>query len=132
MKPAQMVRTTSRPRVLIIEDDTCQAMALEEIVKGAGCEVIGPAGRLEDAVRLIRTSKIDAAFLDVHLTKDEAVFDAASLLKHQGIPFIFITAHDRKLPCGSGFKELCLTKPVERAVIEKMIVYLTNIHFEVL
>ena len=109
-----------RPQVLIVEDDTLQAMQLESHVIASGCDVVGPTGYLAEALHLVETTPIDFAFLDVRLHEEES-FGVAAALNHRRIPFIFLTAFDRKVPRGAGFRELSLQKPMTRVVVDKLI-----------
>ncbi|MGK9168704.1 response regulator [Inquilinus limosus] len=79
------------PRVLIVEDDTWIAAMLEEIVRSAGIEVVGPVGTLREAVQLASSERLDAALLDVGLG-DTDVYAAADVLEERNIPFAFVTA----------------------------------------
>ncbi len=79
-------------RVLIVEDEMLLALDLEEGLRDAGCEVVGPAGSLRSALRLVESSEIDAAILDVNLA-GERVFPVAHILCERGIPFVFATAY---------------------------------------
>lgn len=79
-------------RVLIVEDEMLLALDLEEGLRDAGCEVVGPAGSLRAALRLAENSEIDAAILDVNLA-GERVFPVAHVLAERGIPFVFATAY---------------------------------------
>lgn len=79
-------------RVLVVEDEMLLALDLEEGLRDAGCEVVGPAGSLRSALRLAENSEIDAAILDVNLA-GERVFPVAQILTERGIPFVFATAY---------------------------------------
>lgn len=79
-------------RVLVVEDEMLLALDLEEGLRDAGCEVVGPAGSLRSALRLAENSDIDAAILDVNLA-GERVFPVALVLSERGIPFVFATAY---------------------------------------
>lgn len=79
-------------RVLVVEDEMLLALDLEEGLREAGCEVVGPAGSLRAAMRLAENSEIDAAILDVNLA-GERVFPVAQILAERGIPFVFATAY---------------------------------------
>jgi DNA-binding response OmpR family regulator len=54
-------------RVLIVEDEIFIAAELEDTVRDAGAQVIGPAMSAPDALRLIENQHITAAILDVRL-----------------------------------------------------------------
>src|SRR3954462_8076648 len=48
-------------RILVVEDEALIAMDLERIVRCAGCEVLGPVGRAEEALRLAAEGRGRAA-----------------------------------------------------------------------
>jgi CheY-like chemotaxis protein len=95
-------RRASRPaagtmtgmRVLVVEDETLLAETLCDLLLGAGCEPVGPAASVAAALRLIETSRIDAAILDVRLM-DEMSFSVAYALRARGIPLMFLTVSQR-------------------------------------
>ena len=114
-----------RPRILIVEDNLDEAMTLEHIVRATGCDAV-LSKDLEDALRLARSSQIDAAVLNTSLSTGQDVFPLAHVLKRRQVPFLFTTAEDRSAPRKKGFSEITLLKPLERGVVEKMITYMTN------
>lgn len=99
-------------RILIVEDEYFLADETRQKLKRLGATVVGPAGSVEDALRLMASSKIDGAILDVHLG-DELVFPVAEELDVADIPFVFATSYDPSvIPARfSGFA-LC-EKPTE-------------------
>src|SRR5690348_4333048 len=55
-------------RILIVEDEYLIAQDMADDVRQLGFDVVGPVGRLGEAIDLVDTnSEIDAAFLDVNL-----------------------------------------------------------------
>src|SRR4029077_20154006 len=48
-------------RILVIEDEPLVAMDLESTLTSAGCEVVGPAGTIEEAKSLVADGHYDAA-----------------------------------------------------------------------
>jgi DNA-binding response OmpR family regulator len=86
-----MMSACDARRVLLIEDEFVIALMIEELLKGAGFVVVGPALRLDAAVHAARGMDIDAALLDVHRA-DQPVFPVAEVLAERGIPFIFVAA----------------------------------------
>ena len=77
-------------RILVVEDEALIAMDLERIVRSAGCEVLGPVGRAEEALRLAAEERLDAAILDVRL-RDSDCFAVADALARRRVPFVFVT-----------------------------------------
>lgn len=94
-------------RVLVVEDDMIISMLLEEMLADLGCEVVGTATRVEEALDVIgATTAIDAAVLDVNLhgTRSDPVADA---LAAGGIPFVFSTGYG-----GGGIVDAHRDRPV--------------------
>ncbi len=80
-------------RVLIVEDLALVAQELAEGLEEAGLTVVGPAARLEEAIRTALAEPVDAAVLDVNLA-DEYVWPLATLLRQRGVPVILATGYD--------------------------------------
>lgn len=100
-------------RILIIEDEPLVAMDLESHLTAAGCEVIGPAGTLEQAKSLVSDARYDAALVDVNLA-GRPVDEIAAALTEKNCPFAFVTGYGREaLP--RGFRDaVVLGKPFSR------------------
>ena len=79
-------------RVLVVEDEALIAMEIEAALRDGGCEVLGPAGDIDDATRLIAAERCDAALLDANLNGRSADAVAAALTR-AGVPFAFITGY---------------------------------------
>lgn len=79
-------------RVFVVEDEMMVAMLIEDMLGELGCEIVGPAGRIEDALAIVGEAAIDAAVLDVNLNGQET-YPVADILKRRGIPFIFATGY---------------------------------------
>jgi DNA-binding LytR/AlgR family response regulator len=81
-------------RLLVVEDDYLIAADVAASLGDFGAIVIGPAGSIEDALRLIGAhDRIDAAVLDVNL-RGERVYAVADALRARGVPFVFATGYD--------------------------------------
>lgn len=79
-------------RVLVVEDELFVAMMIEDYLRDLGCEVVGPALRLERGLDLARDENLDFAVLDVNLV-DKPSFPIADALRARGVPFIFATGY---------------------------------------
>ena|SRR5690349_23607861 len=87
-----------RKRVLIVEDEAMISMLIEDMVLDFGCEIVGPAARLDHALTLALQGDIDIGLLDINVD-GTVVFPVADVLRFRGIPFIFSTGYDfRSLP----------------------------------
>ena len=92
-----MADLSSKPRVLLVDGDAVHAMHLEAALRHVGWEVVGPAGRLADALRLAEAEPLAAAVLDVQLG-EESGFPAAERLAAREVPFVLVSAYTGVLP----------------------------------
>jgi DNA-binding response OmpR family regulator len=99
--------------VLLVEDEALIALDAEDALTAAGCRVVGPADRLDRAMRMAETETLDAAVLDVNLA-GEMVWPVAEILRAREIPFLFLTGFGRGLdpPAWTPAPPM-LTKPVK-------------------
>jgi len=110
-------------RVLIAEDELLVAMEVAQTLRDLGCEVLGPAATVEEALRLAQAEAgtIDAAVLDVNLAGRPS-FPAADILAGQGVPVVFATGYG-DLPegqAGDG-RTVLLRKPLRRGELEAVL-----------
>lgn len=85
-------------RILVVEDEAMISMLIEDMVSDFGCQVVGPAARLDHALTLALRAEVDAALLDINVD-GSVVYPVADVLRFRGIPFIFATGYDfRTLP----------------------------------
>ena len=82
-------------RILVVEDEALVAMLIEHALRALGCEVVGPVSSTKEAISLIQTGRVDAATLDINLSREE-VYPVAEILEAQGIKFILITGYDEE------------------------------------
>ncbi len=81
-------------RVLLVEDESLVAMAVEDTLTAIGCEV-RLAMRLDAALRLAKTAAVDVAVLDVNLGQERS-YPVADALSHRNIPFLFVSGYGRR------------------------------------
>ena len=79
-------------RILLVEDEVLIAMMLEESCLDAGCHVVGPFGRLAEAMDAAKTESADAAILDVNIA-GEKIYPVAELLEQRGVPFLLLSGY---------------------------------------
>jgi two-component SAPR family response regulator len=105
-----------RPRVLVLEDEWIIADQIESALKEAGYEVVGPVGRVDAAMALIKNLAAEAAVLDVNMHGDRS-FRAATQLAHDKIPFVFLSGYaETVLPPDLKDRPL-MQKPVDMAAL---------------
>jgi CheY-like chemotaxis protein len=79
-------------KVLVVEDEMMIAMLIEDMLEELGCQLIGPATKVERALELIARETIEVALLDVNL-EGQATYAVADELQQKGIPFVFATGY---------------------------------------
>jgi CheY-like chemotaxis protein len=100
-------------RILLVEDEAVIAFAVEDMLLELGCEVVGPAFRLDEALPMARDAAIDAAILDVNLN-DQRSFQVAEALKSRGIPFLFATGYAEAGVDWNGEEVSVIAKPYRK------------------
>jgi CheY-like chemotaxis protein len=105
--------------VFIVEDDVLSALTMKDFVEGLGCEVVGHARTLEQALALAAESEFDIALLDVDLD-GETSYALAQWLALREVPFVFTTGKaDGPAWCRDRPRVL---KPFSGTLLERMMV----------
>ena len=111
--------------VLVAEDDAIIGMYIEELLRDAGCIVLGPLVSVTDALTILETQRPDVALLD-HTLADGTVAPVAMALTERGVPFALLTgANDLELADGLTFAPR-VAKPFGSAALEHMLRELLN------
>jgi CheY-like chemotaxis protein len=79
-------------RVLVVEDCYVEAQALARLLESSGLEVVGPVGRLDQAISIAADRELDGALLDIDLG-GEPCFPVAVRLRQRHVPVAFVSAH---------------------------------------
>lgn len=79
-------------RILVVEDEALIALMIERSLLNLGCIVVGPVGKLTEALTLAATADIDVAVLDVTI-RGGNTFPVAEILKSRGIPFLLASGY---------------------------------------
>jgi CheY-like chemotaxis protein len=99
--------------VLVVEDMFLVALDLSDQLTDSGCEVIGPASSVRQALEEIDGVELDGAVLDINLAGERS-FPVAELLAARGVPFLFLTGYDSGGTIPEQFKQAPkLSKPVD-------------------
>jgi DNA-binding response OmpR family regulator len=78
-------------RILVVEDENSQAMAMSWMIEDAGHSVVGPEASVAATRKVLAQQRVDLALLDVVLGS-ETVFPVSRLLDRLRTPFIFVTS----------------------------------------
>lgn len=81
-----------KPAILILEDDLLLAMDMEDHLHESGCEVVGPFGRLSEALDAIADSILAGAVVDLNLG-GELSLPVIEALQAKSVPVIVCTGY---------------------------------------
>jgi CheY-like chemotaxis protein len=111
-------------RVLVVEDEFLVALDMETILGEAGFEVLGPAGSVAEALRLIESDQPDAALLDNNLN-GESASAVADALTERHVPFAFVSGNDRASLPPAFASVLLVRKPYDAVRLVEAAIRLT-------
>jgi CheY-like chemotaxis protein len=101
-------------RILVVEDEVLVSMLVEDELRGAGAEVVGPAPSVDDALRLVEAAAADgglsAAVLDINLD-GRHVGPVADRLAALDVPYLFATGYGENCDTGGHGAARVLSKP---------------------
>jgi PAS domain S-box-containing protein len=104
-------------RVLLVEDEMLVAMMMKDMLTDLGFSVVGPYGRISEALPVARANDLEAAVLDINLN-GELVYPVAEALVARGVPIVFVTGYGAE-SIDQQFSQIpVLQKPIERQVLE--------------
>ena len=104
----------SQRRVLVVEDEFLAALTTVDLLESIGCEVVGPASRLAEALGLALSEPLDAAVLDINIA-GELIWPVARALQRRSVPCVFLSAYSKMDLIPAPFDTcLCLSKPLEQ------------------
>lgn len=112
-------------RVLIVEDEVINAMALANGIPLWGCVVVGTVESGEDAIRVSEEMKPDVVLMDISIHGDIGGIGAArEIIGRFGIPVIFMTGYDdeKTVRAADAVKPLAfLVKPLDVARLKELL-----------
>lgn len=83
-------------RVVIAEDEAIVRLDLREILEEEGFEVVGEAGRGDEAVDLVREHHPDLALLDIKMPGMDGLQAAEAISQIGGTAILFLTAFSQR------------------------------------
>jgi PAS domain S-box-containing protein len=97
-----------KSRILIVEDESIEAISFEQTLKSFGYDVIGIASTGEDSLQKVADLKPDLILMDIVLKGEMDGIEAAAKIKEDfDIPVVYLTAH----PEESAVNRAKLTSP---------------------
>jgi CheY-like chemotaxis protein len=95
-------------------------MHLEDLLTEMGHQIVGPAGRIGEAMEFARGSDIDFAVLDINIAGTQS-FPVADVLRERKIPFVFASGYGAEGLVDGYRHEATLRKPYELREIRRAI-----------
>jgi PAS domain S-box-containing protein len=108
-------------RLLLVEDEALTGMMMSDMLTELGFDVIGPFGRLADALAAVGREDFQAAVLDVNLD-GEMVYPVADAVLALGVPFVFVTGYSAEGIDRRFAQVPVLQKPIERQMLQSIFV----------
>ena len=106
-------------RVMIVEDEPLVAMAMSELMAELGMTVVGPFGRVGQAIEALKGNSVSAALLDINLA-GELVYPLADRLMADNVPFVFVTGYGTESIDRRYANVRVLQKPIKRDALRNM------------
>jgi two-component sensor histidine kinase/response regulator RpfG family c-di-GMP phosphodiesterase len=103
-------------RILLVEDEALVGMMMRDVLTEFGFCVIGPFGRVSDAIEIVDQEMPQAAVLDINL-RGEMIYALADKLTGQGVPIVFVTGYGTDAIDGRFANVPVLQKPLDTAAL---------------
>ena len=107
--------------VLLVEDEALVGMMMTDFLRDIGFHVIGPFGRVAEAIDAIEQEQLQAAILDINL-RGELIYELADELTGRGIPIVFVTGYGADAVDRRFADFPVLQKPVDSAALRRVLV----------
>lgn len=123
--PASELRSPSTSplvnrRILVAEDEGLIAFDIEAMLRGFGCEVVGPVSDVAEVLEAIETERLDGALLDVNL-RGRQVFEILPELIRRKIPVMLTSGYDDSTLFPAAFRDLPrISKPFAKETLRRM------------
>ncbi|GLK76647.1 response regulator [Methylopila jiangsuensis] len=115
-------RDFSGLKILVVEDEAMISMMIEDMLLDHGVDVVGPAGGVAQAMKLLDAAALDGALLDVNLGGEKS-FPVADALAAKGVPIVFTTGYGEAGVIGRYPDARTLQKPFVAADLIEALSY---------
>ncbi|MPZ40095.1 MAG: response regulator [Rhizobiales bacterium] len=107
-------------RILLVEDEALVGMMMTDFLRDIGFHVVGPFGRVSEAIDAIGQEQLQAAVLDINL-RGELIYDLADELTGRGVPIVFVTGYGADAVDQRFADFPVLQKPVDSAALRRVL-----------
>jgi two-component sensor histidine kinase len=112
--------TSPARKFLVVEDEPLIGMMITSLLLELDYEVLGPFGRLEQAMEAVAKETVLFALLDINVG-GEPVYPLAALLERRGVRFAFVSGYSDAVIDGRFASVPVLHKPIERGEFHAMV-----------
>ena len=122
-----MLLRSAACKILVIEDEALIAMQLKLDLESEGHVVVGPFGKLSEALRAAHEDNFDIALIDINLGADNSA-PIAEILDRRSIPFAFTTGYNDLIFLPPALREYPrLTKPYNPGDVKNLVLKLRSL-----
>jgi PAS domain S-box-containing protein len=111
---------TERQRILLVEDEALVGMMMTDCLTEIGFHVVGPFGKVSDAIEAIDGERFQAAVLDINL-RGELIYTLAEELTGRGVPIVFVTGYGSEAIDRRFANVPVLQKPIDSAALRRVL-----------
>lgn len=109
------------PNILLLEDDLLLAMDMEDHLLQTGHKIVGPFGRIADAIDAIPRNDLAGAIVDLSLHGELSV-PVIEMLQERDVPVIICGSHAELPELKSKLKDLpVLPKPLNTQKLNRLL-----------
>ncbi|TNM62316.1 response regulator [Aliirhizobium smilacinae] len=109
------------PNILLLEDDLLLAMDMEDHLLQTGHKIVGPFGRIADAIDAIPRNDLAGAIVDLNLHGELSV-PVIEMLQERDVPVIICGSHAELPELKSRLKNLpVLPKPLNAQKLNRLL-----------
>lgn len=111
-------------RILIIEDEALVALELRFVLEDLGHDVVGVAADSRQAEEIIKTSDVDLALVDIHLSDGPTGIELGRHLgQDHSVAVLFMTANPGMVRNGVAGTIGVLSKPTDERAVRTAVDY---------
>lgn len=108
-------------RVLVVEGSMVISVDLERIIKELGCYIVGSCATVKDALKIINTSRVHLALVEIRLLGEETGLPVVGQLINRNIPFALLTRYFENEECPQPSNHLFVNQPFTKEKIRETI-----------
>lgn len=110
--------TSTRDRILVVEDNYLVSAALRNVLEDLGWEVVGPVASVDEGMAHAASEQLTGAVLDINIIGGTSA-PIALRLREKQCPFLFISGYGSPVHLPAQLRAITrLAKPIEESVLK--------------